>query len=293
MKQRVIVQGIIRKGDKVLLLRRSQGRPDLVGVYELPGGRVETNEQPDDAVRRHLYTEAGLDVRSVELVDAIATTNVEEGNAQNIILVYDISLQRADQPIKIGQHYNSYIWQSMHSLQQLNLRDSSRMVLEGSPQPTSTDSPEHEVSNTAAVNTTDITHVTIYSDGGSRGNPGPSSAGYVIFNHKDELIDKGGLYLGITTNNQAEYQGVRIGLEQALELGARSVEFRVDSLLVVNQMRGVYKIKNRELWPINERIRGLIEKFDKVSFVHVPREENQLADAMVNSILDKHQAKIL
>jgi ribonuclease HI len=71
-------------------------------------------------------------------------------------------------------------------------------------------------------------------------------------------------------------------------MGARIVDFRIDSLLVVNQMNGIYKIKNRELWPINERIRELAEKFEKVSFTHVNREFNQLADGMVNKILNAH-----
>src|SRR5690606_18292085 len=99
-------------------------------------------------------------------------------------------------------------------------------------------------------------------------------------------IYEGGSYLGITTNNQAEYHGVRLGLEKARELGARSVTFHIDSLLVVNQLNGVYVIKNRELWPIHERIKELISQFDKVTFSHVKREFNQKADGMVNKILD-------
>ncbi|MCY1384145.1 Bifunctional protein [compost metagenome] len=105
-----------------------------------------------------------------------------------------------------------------------------------------------------------------------------------------EVIDQGGEYLGITTNNQAEYQGVRIGLEKALSLGIKRVDFRIDSMLVVNQMNGIYKIKNRELWPINERIRGLMAQFDKVTFSHVRREFNQLADGMVNRTLNERES---
>lgn len=95
--------------------------------------------------------------------------------------------------------------------------------------------------------------------------------------------------MGITTNNQTEYHGLQLGLERALELGIKSVDFRLDSLLVVNQMKGLYQIKNRELWPINERITALITKFDRVSFAHVPRESNQRADELVNKLLDEHQ----
>ena len=131
--------------------------------------------------------------------------------------------------------------------------------------------------------------LTIYSDGGSRGNPGPSAAGYIVLNNRQEVIAEGGEYLGITTNNQAEYQGVRLGLEKAIELGYKKVDFKLDSMLVVNQMKGIYKIKNRELWPINERIRMLMAGFDRVTFTHVNRQFNQLADGMVNKTLDAHK----
>ena len=73
-------------------------------------------------------------------------------------------------------------------------------------------------------------------------------------------------------------------------LGYRKVDFKVDSMLVVNQMKGIYKIKNRELWPINERIRMLMTKFERVTFTHVNRQFNQLADGMVNKTLDAHKA---
>jgi len=130
--------------------------------------------------------------------------------------------------------------------------------------------------------------VTIYSDGGSRGNPGPSAAGFIILNNRQEVISEGGEYLGITTNNQAEYQGVRIGLEEAEKLGFKKIDFKLDSMMVVNQMKGYYKIKNRELWPIHERILLIMTKFDRVTFTHVPRQFNQLADGMVNKTLDAH-----
>ncbi len=112
----------------------------------------------------------------------------------------------------------------------------------------------------------------------------------MVLNNRQEVIAEGGEYLGITTNNQAEYQGVRLGLEKALELGCKRVDFKLDSMLVVNQMKGYYKIKNRELWPINERIRMLMTSFERVTFTHVNREFNQLADGMVNKTLDQHKA---
>jgi len=130
--------------------------------------------------------------------------------------------------------------------------------------------------------------VVIYSDGGSRGNPGPSASGFVIYDQAGKLLFEGGEYLGVTTNNQAEYRAVLLGLEKALEMGASFVDFKMDSLLVVNQMAGIYRVKNRDLWPIYESIRNIVKKFDDVRFTHVRREFNKEADAMVNKILDEH-----
>lgn len=128
--------------------------------------------------------------------------------------------------------------------------------------------------------------VKLYTDGGSRGNPGPSASGFVLLDEDDTVIMRSGVYLGITTNNQAEYQSLKLGLEQARKLGVREVEVFMDSLLVINQMKGVFKVKNRDLWPIHEAIKELVKSFKQVTFTHVPRELNKLADTEVNQILD-------
>jgi ribonuclease HI/GNAT superfamily N-acetyltransferase len=128
--------------------------------------------------------------------------------------------------------------------------------------------------------------VKLYADGGSRGNPGPSAGGYVLLDMENNVVKSNGKYLGITTNNQAEYHSLKGGLEMAKDLGIREVDVYMDSLLVVNQMKGIYKIRNRDLWPIHEAIKKLVSEFKHVSFSHVPRELNKLADAMVNETLD-------
>ncbi|QQS68940.1 reverse transcriptase-like protein [Candidatus Saccharibacteria bacterium] len=135
-------------------------------------------------------------------------------------------------------------------------------------------------------NTTQITEVQLYADGGSRGNPGPSASGYVLLDMDGNIVHSEGVFLGITTNNQAEYQALKFGLEAALRLQARSVHVYMDSMLVVNQMKKIFKVKNRDLWPIHDAIQQLLPKFEKVSFDHVPRELNKLADAEVNKCLD-------
>lgn len=133
--------------------------------------------------------------------------------------------------------------------------------------------------------------IKLYADGGSRGNPGPSSSGFVLLDMNDSIIFKTGFYLGITTNNQAEYQALKLGLEQARKIGAREVSVFMDSLLVINQMKGIFKVKNRDLWPIHIAIREQAKQFKKIIYTHVPRELNKLADAEVNETLDAELGK--
>jgi len=131
-----------------------------------------------------------------------------------------------------------------------------------------------------------LEEIKLYADGGSRGNPGPSAGGYVILDMADIVVKKNGKYLGITTNNQAEYHALKGGIEAALAMGARIVHVYMDSLLVVNQMKGIYKIKHADLLPVHQAIRSMLPSFDQVQFTHVPREFNKLADAEVNIVLD-------
>ncbi len=131
--------------------------------------------------------------------------------------------------------------------------------------------------------------VMIYADGGSRGNPGPSASGFVIYDDRRTMLVNRGTYLGVTTNNQAEYTALKQALEEAKELGAQEVHVYMDSLLVINQMRGIFKVKNRDLWPLHDAAKQLCTGFAKVDFTQVPREMNKQADAAVNAVLDQHQ----
>jgi len=137
-----------------------------------------------------------------------------------------------------------------------------------------------------------IDEVKMFADGGSRGNPGPSASGFVVLDMEDNILLDEGVYLGVTTNNQAEYTALKLGLEGARKVGAKEVEVYMDSLLVVNQMKGIFKIKNRDLWPIHQAIVEQVKGFKKVSFSHVPREFNKLADTAVNRALDE-QIKLI
>src|SRR5581483_254196 len=130
--------------------------------------------------------------------------------------------------------------------------------------------------------------VKIFADGGSRGNPDPSASGFVILDLEDNVLVDKGVYLGVTTNNQAEYSALKLALEEAVKMGVRQVQVYMDSLLVVNQIKGTFKVRNRDLWPIHDAIKQLIPKFREITFSHVPREFNKLADAAVNRALDEH-----
>jgi ribonuclease HI len=127
----------------------------------------------------------------------------------------------------------------------------------------------------------------LYTDGGSRGNPGPSALGYAIFDQNDKVIEKNSRYLGVATNNQAEYQALKEGLEASLILGVKKIDVFMDSLLIVNQLKGLYKVKNGDLMPVNQSVKRILKEFDSYSLTHIPREQNSVADGMVNECLDE------
>lgn len=285
MNQRIAVRAVIRKDEKTLLLRRANGRPTILGKYELPGGKLEYGEQPEDALARNLAIEAGLTIQTAQLFDVLTYIDHDDRDMQYIFILYLVSLGVGGSKISLSQNYDHYTWKEMSNIQQQELTESAKLLLGISQQQVQSVKKE-ELIGSDVTKATDISHAIVYSDGGSRGNPGPSAAGFVILNNEEDVLHEGGMYLGIATNNIAEYHGVRLGLEKALDMGVRTVDFRIDSLLVVNQMNGIYQIKNRELWPIHERIKELVGKFDKITFSHVKREFNQLADGMVNKILN-------
>lgn len=288
MIQRLSVRALIREGDDVLLLRRGNGRDSILGKYELPGGKLNHGEQPEDALRRYLHDDAGVHVQSSQLFDAVTYIDRDDRDIQYGVMVYQVTLSRQRHPMKLSGNYSDYQWHSLLNLQHSELTDLTELLLGIVHHESLTETTASKIELNDGKNTSPSS-ITVFSDGGSRGNPGPSAAGFVIVNDRQEVVSEGGEYLGITTNNQAEYHGVRLGLERAKDLGYKNIDFKVDSMLVVNQMKGVYKIKNRELWPIHERIRELIADFDKVTFTHVNRQFNQLADAVVNKTLDERR----
>lgn len=285
MKQRTAVRALVRKHDQTLLLRRANGRESILGKFELPGGKIEYYEQPEDALRRYLAKDAGLVPTSVQLFDVITYIDSDDSELQYVFIVYLVNVE--DTRVALSDNYDKAIWQSKSKIQHREITESSQVLLGLSEQKIVTDGQgENRVEIDENITTNE--RIIMYSDGGSRGNPGISAAAYVVEDATGNVIEKSGQFLGITTSYQAEYHGLLLGLERALELGYKKLEYRLDSLMVVNQMKGIYTVKNRELWPINERIIDLLTQFEDVRFVHVRREFNTLADAEVNRILDMH-----
>lgn len=128
--------------------------------------------------------------------------------------------------------------------------------------------------------------VRLYTDGGARGNPGPAGIGGVIYNEEGRIVAEVSEYIGETTNNQAEYQALLQTLTKAQAMGATEAECFLDSLLVVKQMNREYKIKDKNLAPLAVQIHNLTVKIGRVSFTHVPREKNTVADRLVNRAID-------
>ena len=128
--------------------------------------------------------------------------------------------------------------------------------------------------------------VYLYTDGGSRGNPGPGAAGVVVKDEKGKIIKELGSYLGVCTNNEAEYKALILGLNTAKKQGATQVESHVDSQLVAKQLAGEYKVKDVKMRKLWKEAKEIEKCFDSVSYTHVRREKNADADSLVNEVLD-------
>lgn len=128
---------------------------------------------------------------------------------------------------------------------------------------------------------------TLFADGGSRGNPGPAASGAVLLDSSGEILERVGRFLGVATNNVAEWTALLIGLEAAANRGIRRLAIRLDSELVVKQVRGEYRVKHADLQPLHRRALALLRRFEYVDIRHVPRKQNVLADRLVNDVLDQ------
>ncbi|MEM2963758.1 MAG: ribonuclease HI family protein [Candidatus Anstonellales archaeon] len=132
-----------------------------------------------------------------------------------------------------------------------------------------------------------MAEISVYTDAGARGNPGPAAIAVLVF-EGGKLIKEHGEYIGKATNNQAEYQAVIKGLEMAKDMGASDVRLFTDSELVCRQLKGEYKAKDRKLKPLYEKVREMEKGFERIEWKSVPRENPFIrrADRIVNRVLD-------
>lgn len=129
--------------------------------------------------------------------------------------------------------------------------------------------------------------VIIYTDGGARGNPGPAGIGAVIYNEHKKLLAEISEFLGVATNNQAEYKALIAAFRKAADLGAKELDCYLDSELVVKQLKGEYRVKDKDLAKLFLDIHNLSLSFKKISYTHVPRERNKEADLLANEAMDR------
>ncbi|PTL78492.1 ribonuclease HI family protein [Vitiosangium sp. GDMCC 1.1324] len=127
----------------------------------------------------------------------------------------------------------------------------------------------------------------LFSDGAARGNPGPAGAGAVLMDPEGRVVARLGRFLGVQTNNYAEYMGLLLGLKHARSLGVKELEVLADSELLIRQLQGRYQVKSPTLRPLYEEAVGLLKQFLRVKLAHVPREENKAADEMSNRAIDE------
>ena len=277
MKQRIRVVGLIKNEDGVLVFKRNRGRSEGPVFWELPTGKIKFGEQPEEAMARSLTEYTGLTANVIKLKDVI-TFLAPEGSSQlsNLYIIYELGIEGATKP-EPHDRYTAYKFIKDLTGSGIHLNETSILVLEIEEGKVS---PGHTSPRDTANS------VTINVDGASRGNPGPSGIGYCICDSSGHIIERKGEFIGFATSRVAEYYAMKKGIERAIELNYKTVRFISDSLMVVNQLNGVFSIKNQDIQPIHDDIIKQLSYFDAVSFTHVPRSQNTLADSEANTAID-------
>lgn len=278
MKQRIRVVGLIKNEEGVLVFKRSRGRSESPVFWELPTGKIKFGEQPEEAMARSLAEYTGLEAKSLKLKDVV-TFLAPEGSSQlsNLYIVYEIKVSSNIRPSP-HDRYTAYKYLKDHTNPGFKLSDTTMTVLEIE---------EGKVTSERISPRDTANGITIHVDGASRGNPGPSGIGYCIYNSEGQIIEKNGEFIGFATSRLAEYYAMRKGIERAIESGYKSVRFVSDSLMVVNQLNGIFTVKNHDIAPIYRDIEQKLQNFEAVSFIHVPRSKNVVADSEANHAIDR------
>lgn len=276
------IKVFMKQKTKIIIIALDNGKVAVCGDSRsgkfLPFFVLSKGEQPLEKARDFVSNNFNVVGFKIEIVGAV--NNNLELESPSVDLVYRVNLSgkyfKIDSTLRVS-------WEDVNRRSSQILTDSSSVTAFNYVfgQPT-------ELSLMGEIRQGEAIDYLIYTDGASRGNPGHSAAAYAVYDNGGSQIISSGEYLGITTSIVAEYYAVKIALEAVIEMGARKVECRIDSLSVVNQLNSVYSVKNRDAWPIHESIIELMKKLQMVRFVHVNREYNQEADQIANNILDNY-----
>ncbi|MBQ6375686.1 reverse transcriptase-like protein [Candidatus Saccharibacteria bacterium] len=276
MKQRIRVAAIIRTGDGILVLKRNRGRSEAPVFWELPTGKIKFGEQPEEAMARSLAEDVGLNVTSIRIRDVITFLALEGASRlSNLYIIYEV--QASGKPSPTGGRYTSYKFLKDFTTANIHLNEASLTVFEIT---------EGKITSRHISPRSTASTATVYVDGASRGNPGPSGIGYRVVDADGHVLRQGGEFIGFATSRVAEYYAMKSGIEIAISLGLKTARFVSDSLMVVNQLNGIFIVKNQDILPIYLAIQKLLANFDSVSFVHVSRSDNQIADHEANQAID-------
>ena len=283
MKQRIRVVGILRREGKILYMKRAQGRSAETPSWELPTGKIGFGEQPEEAMGRVIYEFLGVRLRGITLKDVITFTGLA-GSSQlgNLFVVYEIEVDEGEK-IVAQERYTAYKFLTAEEVVGVKLDDATVSVMQIEEEKAgATDGEKYRTVANAA---------TVYTDGASRGNPGPAGIGYYIVGEDGEVLKQGGEFIGFATSRVAEYYGLKEGCQQALALGLKKVRFVTDNMMMMQQMRGVYQVKNRDIMPIHEEVKKMFARFEAVAITQVNRERNREADREANLAIDRHFRK--
>ena len=278
MKQRIRVVGIIKNEEGVLIFKRSRGRSESPVFWELPTGKIKFGEQPEEAMARSLTEYTGLTANDLRLKDVITFLATEDSSQlSNLYIIYELGIEGDIKPTP-RERYTAYKFVKDFANSNVHLNETSMSVIEI----------EEEKTAPGRISSRDTANsVTINVDGASRGNPGPAGIGYCIHDGSGRIVERRGEFIGFATSRIAEYCAMRKGVERAIELGYKTCRFISDSLMVVNQLNGVFHIKNQDIIPIYKDIQEKLQQFEAVSFTHIPRSKNAIADAEANAAIDK------
>ena len=227
---------------------------------------------------------AGIEPETFCLRDVVSFIDPDYQNTQYVFIVYSTTIDRGDK-VTTDDEYDKIRWVKLSDIHYSQLTSSTNILLDIAKFDSGGDkaAPDRTATRQTAI---------IHSDGGSRGNPGPSASAYIITDRSGQtVLAQGGKFIGYSNSGMAEYIGVELGLAKAVELGLTDVDFYSDNLMVVNQINGIFKVHNPEFIDVYNRVVKLLFNFRRVHFHHIHREYNSLADSLVNKILDEHQGR--